>query len=192
MASDPTTPHRLAQPDEKRAHPHPRPSASASYCSSECKISESGADVPRPRTMMWSTHSRRIDPISRSTSHSARVRPVQGHDPRRFHSWDGACTLRVMLMSHSGTPNALIWNRPTIGLSRSTTRSAHRPQRSGFDILRRRAGCVRAGADTDDVVGDIFMPFVAAFSGRTALAALFLRSSASRLSEIRSKREDAN
>src|SRR5260370_23872802 len=30
-----------------------------------------------PRTMMWSTHSRRIDPISRSTKHSARVRPVQ-------------------------------------------------------------------------------------------------------------------
>ena len=28
--------------------------------------------------------------------------------------------------------------------------------RSGFDILRRRAGRVRAGADTDDVVGDIF------------------------------------
>jgi hypothetical protein len=28
--------------------------------------------------------------------------------------------------------------------------------RSGFNILRRRADCVRAGADTDDVVGDIF------------------------------------
>jgi hypothetical protein len=35
----------------------------------------------------------------------------------------------------------------------------HRPQRSGFDILRRRASSVRAGADTDDVVGDIFDAF---------------------------------
>jgi hypothetical protein len=47
----------------------------------------------------------------------------QDCDPRRFHSWDGACTLRLMLMSHSGTPNALIWNRP-IGSSSSTAGTA--------------------------------------------------------------------
>ena len=47
----------------------------------------------------------------------------QARDPRRFHSWDGACTLRVMQMSHSDTPNALIWNRP-IGSSSSTAGTA--------------------------------------------------------------------
>ena len=35
-------------------------------CSSEHKISESGADVPRLGQWMWSTHSRRIDSINRS------------------------------------------------------------------------------------------------------------------------------
>ena len=48
------------------ARPYPRPSACASHYSSERKISESGADVPRPKTMTWSKHSRRTDPISRS------------------------------------------------------------------------------------------------------------------------------
>jgi hypothetical protein len=56
MASDLTTPARST--GRETGASYPRPSASASYCSRERKISESGADVPRPRTMMWSTHSR--------------------------------------------------------------------------------------------------------------------------------------
>jgi hypothetical protein len=40
--------HRFAEPGEKPAHLYPRPSGSASHYNSEHKISESGADVPRP------------------------------------------------------------------------------------------------------------------------------------------------
>jgi len=46
------------------ARPYPRPSACASHYSSERKISECGADAPRPG--QWCGPSRRIDPINRS------------------------------------------------------------------------------------------------------------------------------
>ena len=54
----------------------------------------------------------------------------QGCDPRRFHSWDGACTLRVMLMSHSGSECSDLGRLRALGLvirkSRARTATVRR------------------------------------------------------------------